>query len=81
MLNMVKPEGKQARYVVVIEAVKNLPACFSGADEVHLSQSTHLVGYSRLGHFESCRESADAHLSFDEQGNNPHAAGVAEGAE
>jgi len=48
---------------------------------MHLTQSTQLMGYGGLAHCESISQRADAHLSFDKQGDNPHAAGVAEGAE
>jgi len=34
----------------------------------------------RLGHFKAFCQSADAHLSFNEQGDDANAAGVTEGA-
>jgi hypothetical protein len=78
---MIKPHAVEFVDVLVFERVKNLPSFFARADEAHLAQSAQLMGYGGLGHIESFGQGADTHLAFDEQGDNPHAAGVAEGAE
>lgn len=80
MFDMVETHVVQFGYMVIVYAVENLPARFSSTHKPHLPQSAQLMRDSRLCHFESLRQSAYAHLAFDEQGNNPHAACVAEGA-
>jgi len=67
--------------MVIVDGVKDLPARFSCADEVHLTQSAQLVRDGRFGHAESIGEGADAHFAVYEQGNDADAARVAEGAE
>jgi hypothetical protein len=67
--------------MVIIQRVKDLPPVFACADEVHLAQSTQLMRYGRLGHFEFFGQRADAHFAFHEKGDQADTAGVAEGAE
>lgn len=67
--------------MVVINGVKNLPARFSRADEVHLAQPTQLMRDGGFGHAEPIGKGADAHFVAYEQGDEADAAGVAEGAE
>jgi hypothetical protein len=63
--------------MLIMKCVKDLPPFFARADEAHLAQSSQLMRHGGLGHFESFRQSADAHLALDDS----HAAGVTEGAE
>lgn len=67
--------------MVIFNGVEDLPARFARADEVHLTQSAQLMGYSGLGHAESIGEGADAHFPVHELGNDANAARVTEGAE
>ena len=67
--------------MVIFNGVEDLSARFARAHEVHLAQSTQLMGYGGLGHAESIGEGADAHFPVDELGNDANAARVAEGAE
>ena len=58
------------------------PACpISWRGQVHLAQSAQLVRDGRFGHVQPFCQWADAHLAFDQKRENPHAAGIAEGAE
>lgn len=81
VLDVVEPEREQARDVIVVERVEDLPARFARADEAHVAQSAQLVRDGRVGHAESLGEDAHAFFAVHEQGNEADAAGVAEGAE
>jgi hypothetical protein len=81
VLDVVESQGEQARDVVIFNRVEDLPARFARSDEVHLAQSTQLMGYGGLGHAESIGEDADAHFPAYELGNDANAACVAEGTE
>ena len=81
MLNVFQPQREEARYMIVRERVEDLPARFAGANEMHLPQPTQLVRYRRFAHCESICQGANAHLALEQNGNNAHAAGIAEGAE
>lgn len=67
--------------MVIVQCVKDLSARFSGADEMHLTQSTQLMRDGGFGHAESIRNGADGHFPADEQRNDADAARVAEGTE
>ena len=67
--------------MVVVDRIKDLPARFARADEVHLAQSAQLMRDGGFGHAESIGEDADAHFTVHELGNDTNAACVAEGAE
>ena len=67
--------------MVVVDGVKDLPARFSCADEVHLAQPAQLVRDGGFGHAESIGEGADAHFPVHKLGDDANAARIAERAE
>lgn len=81
MLYMLKTHAIEFFNMIVVEAIEDLPACFTRADEAHLPQSAQLMRHGGFGHVQFFGKRADAHLAIEEQGDDPHAAGVAEGAE
>jgi hypothetical protein len=81
VLDVIESKGKQTRYVIIVQTVKDLPACFSRAYKMHLPESAQLMGDGGFSHFESIRQRADAHLTFDQDGDNPYTASVTESAE
>lgn len=81
VLDVVEPECEQARDVVVVYRVEDLPARFARADEMHLAQSAQLMRDCGFGHTESVGEGADAHFAVHELGDDADTARVAEGAE
>jgi hypothetical protein len=81
VLDVIEPEGEKPRDVVVVERVEDLPARFPRADEVHLAQSTQLMGDGGFGHAESIGDGADASFPVHKLGDDADAACVAQGAE
>src|SRR4026208_1846018 len=81
MLDMFQAKRKKPRYVIVIQGVKDLPAGFSGAEQMHVPQSTQLMGNGGFGHCKSLCQCADAPLAFQQKSNDAYATGVAQGAE
>ena len=81
MLHMLKTHAIKFFDVIVVEAIEDLPAIFPRPHETHLTQSAQLVRHGGFGHVQLLGKRADAHLAIEEQGDDPHAAGVAEGAE
>src|SRR5262245_65162791 len=81
MLDMLQPKGKQTGYMIISERIKDLPACLPCTQEVHVTQSAQLMRYGGFAHCESHCQRTNAHLTFEQQGNDAYAAGVAESAE
>lgn len=81
MPHMLKTHAIEFFNMIVVEAIEDLTSRFAGADEAHLTQSAQLMRHGGLGHVQFFGKRADAHLAIEEQGDDPHAAGVAEGAE
>ena len=67
--------------MVVVDRIKDLPARFARADEMHLAQPAQLMRDGGFGHAEPIGNRADAHFPVDELGDDADAARVAEGAE
>ena len=67
--------------MVVVDRIKDLPARFARADEMHLAQPAQLMRDGGFGHAESIGEDADAHFSVHKLGNDADPACVAERAE
>jgi hypothetical protein len=80
-LDVIQPQREQARDMVIVYGVKDLPARFARADKVHLAQTAQLVGDGGFGHAESIGKGADALFAVHKQGNEADAVRVAEGAE
>lgn len=81
MLHVFKSPPEQLGNMFVIEAVENLPPYLTGAHDALQAQSAQLMRDGGRAHLEFLCQHADAHFVFDERGNDPHAAGVAESAE
>ena len=67
--------------MLIIKSVEDLPASFSRADQMHLPQAAQLMRHCGFAHREPFGQRADAHLAFQQEGDDPHTAGIAQGAE
>ena len=81
MVYMLQPEAIEFCNVVVVKRVKDLASILAAAHQAQLTQSAQLMRDSGLGHLELRRELTDVHFAFQQNGNDPQASWVAEGAE
>ena len=49
MEDMLQATAVKIGDMIVVEGIKDMPACFAGFDEPHLAQLAQMVGNGRLG--------------------------------
>ena len=65
----------------ILYTIKDLFSLTAHLDNVHLPQAAQMVRHSRFADADRFSQRSDVHLTADQQRENAHAAGVAEGAE
>lgn len=81
MKDMVEAPAEEIQNVVVVQAVKNLPAVLAGAHEAHLAQAAQLVGDGRFAETHGLSQRADAHLCIRQGSDDADSARVGQGLE
>jgi hypothetical protein len=81
LLYMLHPLSEQGNDVIVFDAVMDFLAVPPGYHQTHLAQAAQVVRDSRLADPYGLRQSTDVHFLLYQDRQDPHPAGIAEGAE
>ena len=81
MRYVVESHAIELRHMVIVQSIVNLPSILAAAYKPHLTQSAQLMRNGRLGHSELNCDLTDIHFAFKQNGYDPQARRVAEGAE
>jgi hypothetical protein len=78
---MVKAEAVQLYHVIVVEGVKDLAPILATAHQAQLAQPAQLVRHGRFTHLKLRGKLTDIPFAFQQNGNDPQAGRVTQGAE